>query len=170
MEKTRTRGTLFWAASMIILATTILVAAVFLRLWRLPFIQIEVLGIRNSPVHWVGWIGTTYIALYTAFYSLAKRRYPSLMRRLLNFHVLGNLLSVAFISIHFSHQVTRPPTAYPALGTGVVLYASMILLVLTGFSTRFGYSGSYPKQVRWLHAATALTFYLSIAMHIIHGI
>jgi hypothetical protein len=89
---------------------------------------------------------------------------------MLKVHVLGNLLAVMLVSIHFAHQVTRPPTNYPDLGTGVVLYISMVLLVLTGFMLYFGFGKRLIKQLRFLHPSIALTFYLTIILHIIHGI
>jgi hypothetical protein len=89
---------------------------------------------------------------------------------MLRVHVLGNLLSVMLVSIHFAHQVTRPPTNYPDLGTGVVLYSSMVLLVSTGFMLNFGFGKRFIKQLRFLHPSLALTFYLTIIQHIIHGL
>jgi len=71
-----------------------------------------------------------------------------------------------FVSIHFTQQISRPPQAFPQLGTGIVLYAAMILLVLTGFFLRF-------KPVRYsrvLHTSVAVSFYLIIVVHVLHGL
>ena len=92
------------------------------------------------------------------------------IRGMLKIHVFGNLLSVTMISIHFAHQVTRPASNYPELGTGIVLYSAMILLVSTGFLQYFGLAKSKIKAIKFLHPAIALTFYLTIIMHILHGI
>lgn len=157
-------------ASAIIAVTVIVVALIFLRVFRIPFFQINVLGISNSAVHWIGWIGTSYIAFATPAYSIVKRKYPRHILKMLNIHVVGNLLSVLLVSIHFAHQVTRPASSYPDLGTGVVLYAAMILLVATGMGLISGLGRKLVKQIRFLHPAFALTFYTVIIMHIIHAI
>jgi len=160
----------FIIALSIILATIIIVALVFMRIYRIPFYLIDILGIRNSLVHWLGWLGALFIGLMVPVYSIIKRYVPTKTRIMLKIHVFGNLLSMLAISIHFAHQVTRPANNYPDLGTGIVLYMAMIILVLTGFIQFFGLAKSKIKTLRFLHPAIALTFYLTIIMHVIHGI
>jgi hypothetical protein len=161
---------LLLSACIIVITTAILEALILLHITRLPFFQLTVLGVTNSLTHWVGWIGTLYIALATPFLPIIKRKASKYFRPMLNIHILGNLLAVLFVSVHFAHQVTRPASAYPELGTGIVLYATMVLLVATGLVLASGIRGRYFKQTRFLHPAFALTFYLVIVMHIIHGI
>jgi len=158
------------SASTIIAVIVVIVALIFLRVFRIPFFQIEVLGVSNSAVHWIGFIGTLYIAFATPIYPIVKRKIPQHLGKMLNVHVLGNLVGVLLVSIHFAHQVTRPTDSYPDLGTGIVLYATMIMLVATGFILVSGFGGKLFRQIRFLHPAFALTFYLVIVMHIIHGI
>ena len=158
------------SASTIIAVIVIIVALIFLRVFRIPFFQIEVLGVSNSAVHWIGFIGTLYIAFATPIYPIVKRKFPQHLGKMLNVHVLGNLIGVLLVSIHFTHQVTRPIDSYPDLGTGIVLSVSMILLVVTGFVLSSGFGRKFFRQIRFLHPAFALTFYLVIVMHIIHGI
>ena len=164
------REPLFLFAVALILATIIIVVLIFLHIYRIPFYLIDILGISNSPVHWLGWAGTLFIGFIVPAYSIVKRYSPTKIRGMLKIHVVGNLLSVTAISIHFAHQVTRPANNYPDLGTGIVLYAAMILLVSTGFMQYFGLAKSKLKILRFLHPAIALTFYLTIVMHILHGI
>lgn len=161
---------LIFLASAIIAATIIAVVIIFLRIYRIPLFYVEILGISNSAVHWIGWIGTLFIAFVTPAYPIIKRRFPTRLRPMLSVHVIGNLTAVMLVSIHFAHQVTRSATNYPVLGTGVVLYATMILLVSTGFYTLFGLRMPFSKKLKFLHPALAITFYLTIIMHIIHGI
>jgi len=161
------RGLLFWLASAIVVVTVVLVSLIFLRLIRLPFFFIDVLGAVNSTVHWIGWIGALYIALVTPVYVFVKRRSPRRLRAVLNLHVFGNLLAVVLVSVHFAQQLTRPASNYPTLGTGLLLYSAVILLVSSGFMIRFGLGGRYARQLRFLHPAMSLTFYLAIDMHII---
>lgn len=167
---TSSRKPTLYVAIAIIAFTLIALSAIFLRVYRLPFIIIDIFGIRNSITHWIGWIGAIWMALYTPIYSIAKRRKPELTSRLLRVHVIGNLIAVMFVSIHFAQQVTRPANNYPNLGTGIVLYVAMIILVSSGFVVYFGYGKRWLKVIRQLHPAVALTFYLTIIMHIIHGI
>jgi len=79
------------------------------------------------------------------------------------------LPAVLRVSIHFAHQVTRPASNYPDLGTGIVLYATMILLVKTGIVLISNIGTKFVKQTRFLNPAFALTFYTVIIMHIIQG-
>jgi hypothetical protein len=162
--------TLVLLASVIIAVIVIIVALIFLGVFRIPFFQISVLGASHSAVHWIGFIGTLYIAFATPVYPLVKRKYPQHIQRTLNIHVIGNLLAVLLVSIHFAHQVTRPASNYPDLGTGIVLYATMILLVTTGMVSISNIGTKFAKQTSFLHPAFALTFYTVIIMHIIQGI
>ena len=157
-------------ASLLVMVTLIVVATIFLGVWRVPYYQIEVFGISNSAIHWIGWIGTLYIAVATPFYPLIKRKYPLHVNQILNIHVLGNLLGVLVVSIHFANQVTRPASNYPDLGTGIVLYATTLLLLATGMVMVSGMGRKFFKQIRFLHPAYAITFYTVIVMHILQDL
>jgi len=157
-------------AAIIIMLTIVIVALIFLRVFRLPFVYVDILGANHSLTHWVGWIGTLYIAFATPVYPIIKRKFATHIRSALNSHIIGNLIAVFAVSIHFAHQVTRPASSYPDLGTGIVLYATMIILVATGFIQYSSIAKKYVKQMKFLHPAFALTFYTVIVMHIIHGI
>jgi len=157
-------------ASAIVIITVIVVGLIFLGVFRIPYFQVSLFGVSHSAVHWIGWAGTLYIAFATPVYPLVKRRHPHRMRKALFLHVVGNLLAVLLVSIHFAHQVTRPASSYPDLGTGVVLYAAMILLVASGMVLVSGVGKRLMRHMRFLHPALALSFYLVIVMHIIHGL
>ncbi|MCW4002234.1 MAG: hypothetical protein NWE97_03505 [Candidatus Bathyarchaeota archaeon] len=120
--------------------------------------------------HWLSWTGTTFIALFTPVYYWLKRTSPQRLQALLGVHVFGNLVSFLFVSIHFTQQISRPAQFYPDLGTGVVLYASMLLLVFTGFLTRFQTAKSAGRALRFIHQSVTVTFYLIILVHILHGL
>jgi len=164
------RKWLVLSAASIVVVTVIVVALILLRVFRIPFFQLEILGVSNSPVHWIGWAGTVYIAFATPVYPIIKRKFSQYTPKMLGVHVIGNLLAVLLVSIHFAHQVTRPADNYPDLGTGVALYAAMVLLVATGMLLVSGVLNRFYRQVRFVHPALALTFYLVIVMHIIHGL
>jgi hypothetical protein len=164
------RKSLFYVANSVIVITVIVVVLIFLHIFRLPFIYFNLLGANNSLTHWIGWAGTLYIAFATPAYFLVKHKLVSHLKNAFNVHVIGNLVAVLLVSIHFAHQVTRSVSNYPELGTGVVLYATMIFLVSSGFLQSFSLMPKYAKQLRFIHPAFALTFYTVIVMHIIHGI
>jgi hypothetical protein len=85
--------------------------------------------------------------------------------------MFGNLLAFALISVHFASQISRPAAHYPNLGTGLALYVALILLVGTGISQRFHLTQKIkPQTYRFLHTGAAVTFYLIIVIHILHGL
>ena len=157
-------------ASVPVIVTIVVVASIFMRVWRIPYSQFEVFGISHSIVHWIGWTGALFIAFATPIYPTVKRKYPKHTQKTLSIHVTGNLLGVLLVSIHFAHQVTRPASSYPDLGTGIVLYTTMILLLATGVFLVSGIGQKFSKQVRFIHPAYALTFYTVIIMHILEDI
>ena len=158
-------GLSFWLALLIVVVTATLMVAVSLR-WLRLHIYLEQFTLH----HWFSWTGTLFIAFFTPAYYFLKRRYATRMRTWLKLHVFGNLLSVMLISIHFAQHISRPPQAYPDLGTGVALYAAMITLVATGFLMRFGSPPGLGKGVRFVHTGITLSFYLIIGVHILHGL
>jgi len=121
--------------------------------------------------HWFVWIGTVYVALAVPVIAVLKRKRPNTYKTLIRVHVFGNLLAFLLISIHFAGQIGRPAAFYPDLGTGLVLYIAMIILVGTGVLQRFHLVPSIkPQTYRFLHISSAVTFYLVIGVHILHGL
>ena len=157
-------------ASLIVTIIFIVVGSIFLRIWRVPFVQVEFLGISNSAIHWIGWIGALYLAFATPFYPFIKRKYPMQVSKVLNFHVLGNLVGVLFVSIHFANHVTRPASSYPDLGTGLVLYITMIILLTTGWIMVSGLAKKLYNRFLFIHPAYAVTFYTVVIIHILQDL
>jgi len=156
----------FWAASAIIITTIILMIFVSLHWLRFGFL---IGPIRLS--HWLVLIGTFYVVFSVPIIFFLKKRLPTKRWILLRLHVFGNLIAFAFVSIHFASQVNRPAASFPNLGTGVVLYSAMVLLVATGISQRFQIiSRIRPQTYRFLHTSSAVVFYLTIVVHILHGL
>jgi len=87
--------------------------------------------------HWLGWIGTVYIAFATPTFYILKRRYTNRLRLMVGFHVFGNLFAFLLISLHFAQQISRPPQFFPELGTGIIQYFAVLLLVSTGFIHKY---------------------------------
>jgi len=165
LEKSRYKNVSLWLALLIVAVTIILMIAVYTRFLGLH-IALEGFYIH----HWLSWTGTLFIAFFTPAYYFLKRRYPQKFRTLLIAHVFGNLLAVMFVSIHFIQEISRPPQAFPQLGTGIVLYPTMILLTLTGFFLRFQVARNLTRQLRFLHTSVAVSFYLIIVVHVLHGL
>jgi hypothetical protein len=156
----------FWLAIVILLASLYFSLATAFRWLDIRF--------RIGPyfvTHWLSWIGTLFIAVYTPIYYIVKRRSPHIIKYLIPIHMHGNLLSFMFISMHFFQQITRPPQFYPDLGTGVALYLVMLILVSTGFLHRFQLLRSFvPHQNRFLHISITLAFYVVIGIHTLQGV
>jgi len=158
------RRWVFWVTNLIILFMVLLDLAVYLRLFRLH------IAFENFYIHhWFTIAGTSFIALYTPIYYFLKRRGFQNTGGLLILHVLGNITAAGLISVHVTQELIRSPQSYPELGTGLVLIFTMIILVATGYLLRFRSLG-WAKQLRWLHTAATLSFYLIIVIHALHGI
>ena len=85
--------------------------------------------------------------------------------------MFGNLFAFALISLHFTSEISRPIEYFPNLGTGLALYIALILLVVTGIFQRFPLSLKTKAQTyRFLHTGAAVTVYLIIVIHILHGL
>lgn len=165
MEKRSSNRLDLGFALLIVFVTAFLMAGVYFRLFRL-----HVLFGEFYYHHWASITGTVFIALFNPVSPILKRHYPKKFRALQRVHVFGNLLAVMLVSIHFTQEVTRPPQSRPDLGTGIVLYATMILLVATGVLRRFPIKKSLERHLRFIHVGLTLAFYLVIVVHILHGL
>ena len=154
----------FYASLLLILATVLIMFMVYFDWIQLHFL----IGPYNFH-HWLSWIGTIFVAVYTPIYYWMKRNKPASLKNLLKVHIFGNLFAFMFVSIHFTQQMSRPAQFFPHLGTGIVLYPTLLLLVITGFVNRF-LSYKNKKNLLFLHKGITLTFYLTIIVHILHGI
>jgi hypothetical protein len=156
----------FWASTLILILTVFLMITTILRWINFGFF---VGPFRLN--HWFVWIGTFYIAFAVPVISVLKRRHPNRAKNLARLHMFGNLAAFLLISIHFASQISRPAEIYPDLGTGLALYIDLILLVGTGISQRSQLIPKIkPQTYRFLHTGAAVTFYLIIVIHILHGL
>ena len=159
------KGRYFGTVVLILLVNVYLSIGTYLRWFRLGFF---VGPFRFT--HWLVWAGVLFVAVFTPLYYVLKRRYAKRVKALLGIHVLGNLLSFTFVSFHFASQVGRPPESFPDLGTGIVLYIVMMVMVLTGIFQRFQIAKNLGRQWRFLHTSVAISFYLVIFVHILQGL
>jgi hypothetical protein len=161
----RLRNHYFWVAVVILLVTVYLSFGTYVGWFQLGFF---VDPYRFN--HWLGWIGVVFVAVYTPLYHFLKRRYAKRAKALLGTHVIGNLLSFLLISVHFASQLGRPAQFFPDLGTGIILYAMVTIMVATGILQRFQIVSSFLRKWRFLHTSMATSFYLVILVHILHGL
>ncbi len=156
----------FLSGLLIFLVTIYLSFAAYFRWFDLSF--------RIGPyffTHWLSWIGTLFIVLFTPTYYVLKRRRPKLLKTLIAIHMYGNLLSLPLISMHFFQQISRPSQFYPDLGTGLALYIVTLILITTGFIHRFQILKSLiPHQNRFIHISVTTAFYIVILVHILQGL
>ena len=156
----------FWAALSVIIASICLMIMVNLHWIRF----VDPIG-PFRVMHWFVWIGTLYIAFVVPTIAILKKRFPNRYMTLFRVHVFGNLLAFVLVSLHFASQISRSPTAYPQLGTGLALYIIMILLVATGFTHRFQLLPQIKSQTRkFIHVGLTFSFYIIIGIHILHGL
>ena len=145
---------------LIIVATVVLSVGTYNRWWDpRPYIEPVYL------THLLAWIGFGFIAIYTPIYSYAKRRTQRGFKFLLNTHNVGNLVAFMLISMHFTQQIGRPAEFYPNLGTGVALYISVCLMVVTGFLMRFSLVKKLSRSWRFIHTSFVLPFYILTVVH-----
>jgi len=154
----------FWISLLIILVTVFLAVGRVLDWYSLGFL---VGPFRAS--HWLVIVGTTYIGIATPAFSILKNRPHAKYETLIQLHVIGNLSAVLLVTIHFASQVTRSTPA--RLETGLALYVVMLLLVVSGFMYRFRFLPRLSIGTNRLgHVGVALSFYMLIVIHILHGI
>jgi hypothetical protein len=159
------RDVQFWLAFVLVLITIFLSIVTYLRFFNLNFF----IGPFRFT-HWLSLIGTIFIAIFTPVYYILKRKRPKNFGTMLKIHVFGNLLSFLLISIHFAQQAGRPPRFYPDLGTGLVLYILMPLLVISGFLHRFRVVKSLKPHInRYYHTSLTLSLYIVIFVHALQG-
>jgi hypothetical protein len=159
------RNPYFWSVLAIIIATIVIASATYTRFLQLHFYV--------GPLyfhHWLGWTGSLFIAIYTPIYHFLKRRYPARYKHLLNLHVFGNLVAFFFISVHFAQHMGRPAEFFPDLGTGLALYITLGMLVVTGILQRFKILEKLTSYYKFIHTGLTMTFYILIVIHILHGL
>ena len=156
----------FWVSMIIVLITAALAIGKVLKWYSLSFF----VGPFRAN-HWLVLVGATYIIIATPLFSIAKRHFQTKYEDLVKLHFIGNLSAFLLVTIHFASQLTRPVTNYPNLGTGLALYIVMMLLVVSGFFYRFQFVPRLSLNTnRLIHVGIALSFYILIGIHILHGL
>jgi len=153
----------FLLALLIVIVTALLMVVVFIDWVNVSFF---VGPLRFS--HWLAIIGTSYLAIGTPAFVVLKRRYPGKYKGLLRYHVFGNLVFFSLVSIHFSGQLGRSVLFFPSLGTGLAIYISMTLEVISGFAERFPLLKQIDLKInKFIHASLVMVFFLVIVFHVL---
>jgi uncharacterized membrane protein YidH (DUF202 family) len=157
----------FFLSLAIIFVTVLLMIGAYLR-W-LP------LNFAVGPyrfVHWLGWIGTFFIAISTPMFYILRRRYPKRNVVMTRIHTFGNLFAFMLISIHFAQQASR--SVHPEDHTGLTIFIIVSILVASGFLNRFQIleRGTLypPHRNRFLHVSLTSAFYIVVIIHILHSL
>ena len=156
------RNKQFWLALLILVIVIIASIGTYQRWWSLrltigPF----------SLSHWLVIIGSAYILILVPIYSYVKRHSKTFSKKLFNFHVFGNLTAFLLISMHFFQQASRTPAFSADQSTGIILYFIAAIMILTGFSQRFGIFKRLIKSWRFIHLSLTLSMYIIITAHVL---
>jgi hypothetical protein len=146
-----------WGALVIILLT--------IYLSTLTVVDKNSFGFFVGPlafIHRMSLIGGFWIAIVTPIYYLLKHHRPNRIKALIRIHLFGNLIAFMLISIHFTFWITT----VSFIGTGLALFVSVFILVVTGLLQRFTTLSSR-RPIRFLHVSTTTAFYLILAIHIL---
>jgi hypothetical protein len=113
--------------------------------------------------HWLSITSATYIAIFIPIYAITKRRNPKRMKTLLSVHVYGYLVAFLPVSVHFAYHITSPRAF--GYGTGLALYTTLALMVLTGYTRRFQFFKQFASSWKFIHVSLALAFYIIVVFH-----
>ena len=154
----------FWVITLIFLLTIHIATAE--SLGRINF-NYNVFSTRLT--HLLSIIGSSFVACYTPVYYFLKRKRRRLTKNLLKLHVYGNSISCMFVSIHVVARLIRLP-----LGLGVLSYLFMLLLVLSGYTFRYGvirplklFIKDIPHNNRYIHVSLTASFYIVYLFHLL---
>ncbi len=118
--------------------------------------------------HWLAIIGTSYIAIATPTFVVLKRYYPQKIEGLLRYHIYVNLLFFSLISIHFAVHLGRSLLFFPSLWTGLAIYITLTLEVISGFAERFPLIKQINHKInKFIHTSLVIVFFLVIIFHVL---
>jgi uncharacterized membrane protein YidH (DUF202 family) len=157
----------FFLALAIILLTILLIIVTYLNLLPLNF----TVGPYRFT-HWLSWIGTLFIAIFTPTFYVLRRRYHNRNTVLTRTHIFSNLFAFSLISIHFAQQMSR--SIHPEDRTGLTMYILVSILVISGFIQRFQLTARKgldpPHRNRFLHISITTAFYVVVVIHVVHAL
>jgi hypothetical protein len=164
---TSLRNREFLSVLAFLLVTVVLMVCTYLRWLPLNF---TVGPFRFT--HWLSWMGTILIAVFTPVFYILRRRYPKRNLVLTKLHIFSNLVSFLLVSIHFAQQMSR--SVHPEDRTGLTIYLLVCILVLSGVLHRFQVLGKGrlypPHRNRFLHVSITSAFYLVVGIHTLHNL
>ena len=137
----------------------------------LSYLHFLTLGYMLGPFqlnHWAGWLSTGFITIYAPLFINLKKRNPEIYRKLIKVHEIGFIAAFILVSLHIGWQVRR--VFPPELGTGITLYISLLVLVVTGIMQRNQILATRMRTLRLVHLSMVINFFLMIVFHVIRAL
>jgi hypothetical protein len=164
-SKSNFRNPQFWGIIIIFLLAVHINTAIYLGRIKIVFHFYSL----DFP-HLLGILGASFIAIFTPFFYILKRRKPRQYKQLLNLHMFGNATSSLLTSMHAELRLRRLP-----LGVGFIMFVFISLLTLSGFVSKFNLLKQFRKTVenlphtnRAFHVSLTFSFYLLLIFHLIN--
>ncbi len=119
--------------------------------------------------HWIAIIGGAYLIISTIAFAYLNRYSKMKKGSLLKFHVIGNLLAVMLIAIHFAQHLGRPAEFAPDLRAGLATFLLLIIALAAGIMMFFGIAKH--KRGSWylIHAGFALSLFIVVIIHALNN-
>jgi len=117
--------------------------------------------------HWIGWLSFGFIIIYVPIFIILKKRSTKIYRKLIRVHEVGFLAAFVLVSLHIGSQIRG--VFPPELGTGIVAYVSLFVLVMTGIMQRNQMLTKRMSTLRFMHLSMVVSFFLVIVFHIIRA-
>ena len=154
----------FWLTLILLLATAISSIVAYIFWYSLLFFVGSYLFI-----HWLGLIATIFVVVSTPIHYILKRKRPQNSKRILKFHVFGNLLAFLVISLHVAQNIGRLSGAFERLGEGFALYLLLTLIVASGVVERFQTSGKLRRYIKAIHKYAVIALIVVMIIHVLDG-
>ena len=152
----------FWMASLLLLIIIVIGVGNQLRWWDWRMLIGPI-----TLTHFLVVIGAGYLVIVTPVYSYLKRHTQGFSPKMLALHVFGNLLAFLLITIHYTQQTGRPAEFKAVHSTGLILYIFLVIMVLTGFLSRFRIMRSMMRLWRFIHVSLVLSICIVLVFHVL---
>jgi hypothetical protein len=150
-------------AAALVAAIVVLTAGIYSGWWDFT----AVVG-RYTVTHWLGWIGSGYLAVTIPMYSVLKRVFKIQSPRLVAAHVFSNLIAFGAISVHFAYRL-GPLEFTIAFGTGLVMYLVLTGIVTAGLIKHFTTSVKLQNHMTFIHRGLSLSLIIELPIHILRN-
>jgi len=151
-----------WFALIILFASTIFSVIAFALWYQLTFFIGPYLFI-----HWLGIIGSVFIAVFNPLYYILRRR-KRLSKTFMRLHVFGNLFAFLLVSLHFAQNFGRLVEIPQRLSEGLVLYFTVFIVIITGLIERF-FNRKSSRLIKNIHKYIVILLLFILLIHTLEG-